>query len=116
MAIFQIPSQQEYEAALRRVIDTLPASHVRMLQAHCRAKDRTLTTRQLADAAGYKHWRAVNLQYGTLGRKLRSETGFDADGQASFVIASFEKEDDEKEWRWIMHEELARALQAIKLV
>lgn len=112
MAKYHLPTVQAYATALERL--RLPPSYRRMLEAHVRAEDRTLKTRQLGKAAKYKSWRAVNLHYGRLGPLLRDELRLRGPGQASHVFASFSHSGREgDEWRWTLHEEFAKAVRSV---
>ncbi len=112
----KFPSHVQFVDALRRIEHAIPTSYRLMLKAHHDAADRTLSTRQLAKAAGYKSWRAVNLHYGKLGAMLRSELGWPGKGQASYIFNKFEKSGPRENWTWIMRPEMARALETLKLV
>lgn len=68
------PSAEAYERALRS-IGPLADAHLAMLEAQYQAQDRTVTADALADAVGYANHGAVNLQYGTLGRRLGEALG-----------------------------------------
>jgi hypothetical protein len=48
----------------------IPDKHIALLQAHYEAPDHTATAQQLAESVGYAHFRAVNLQYGTLAHRI----------------------------------------------
>ena len=41
---------------------------MQLFRAHYSAPNHTLTSTELADAAGYKGWQGANLQYGLLGK------------------------------------------------
>jgi|SRR5215213_4181988 len=111
-----VPSTESYKEALLRIRGTMPEKHLQMLLAHYGAPNHTITATELAKAVGYKGFQAVNLQYGQLGRKLRDVMGYAAEGQASYVIASFLPPGAEgnPDWLWIMHPEIARALEDLK--
>jgi predicted DNA-binding protein len=65
-----LPSSQEYVEAFNVIKEKLTEGHRAMLVAHYRAFDSTTTTSELARAAGYVHFGAVNLQYARLGKML----------------------------------------------
>lgn len=113
-----VPSPESYKEALLRLRYTLPQKHLQMLIAHYHSPNHTVTATQLAKAVGYKSFRAVNLQYGQLGRKLRDIMEYGAEGPTSYVIASFLPPGAEgnAEWLWIMHREVARALEDLNWV
>jgi len=66
-----VPSVAEYKRALLECRPKLVGKkYLDMLQAHYRAADHTLTAGDLADAAGYAHFGAANLQYGNFAKEL----------------------------------------------
>lgn len=67
------PDEQGMLKALNYVWPPLNEKQRCMLRAHCRAPERKMTTQQLADAAGYKGHKAVNLWYGKVGFMLFGE-------------------------------------------
>lgn len=65
-----LPSSQEYAEAFNAIKEKLTEGHRAMLVAHYHASDYTTTTSELARAASYEHFGAVNLQYARLGKML----------------------------------------------
>lgn len=63
----------DYATAFRRVM--MAPHHMRMLQAHYHAPDRTLTATQMSKALGYPTYAAANLHYGRLGRIVGEKIG-----------------------------------------
>jgi hypothetical protein len=87
-----------------------------MLIEHYRAPAHCLTANELAARVGYKNYSAVNLQYGTLGKHLCEAMNWTPPppAQASFSIACFLPPDEKhKQWRWEMHEALAKAMEEL---
>ena len=113
-----IPASSRYVVALEKIATRLTPKRLRMIRAHYCAPDRTLTATQLAKAAGYKNYRAVNLQYGLLGKKLAALMGWKVPegAQASFACAAFYRTDAEEDWLWEMHPAFAEALEKTELV
>ena len=110
-----VPSVEEYQRVLARLQAELPERHVELLRAHYRSPRHTATAAQLAEAVGYAGWRAVNLQYGKLGKRLRESLDCQLEGQASYAIATFVSPGtaSNAEWLWVMHPELAQALEQL---
>ena len=110
-----VPSAEQYRCTLARLQGELSDRHIELLRAHYRSPGHTATATRLAEAVGYENWRAVNLQYGLLGERLRVALDYHVEGQASHVIASFAPPDAEgnAEWLWVMHPELAQALEEL---
>ncbi len=109
-----LPSVLEYKDAFRAV--DLSEGQRAMLRAHYLAPNHTITSTDLADAAGYKGWQGANLQYGLLGKKLRDILNyFDAYGQESYVLAEFYQPGTRGniDWLWVMHANVVEALRAL---
>jgi 5-methylcytosine-specific restriction protein A len=111
-----VPATDEYRRALAR-LGMLSDLHLRLLRAHYFAPEHKATATELAQAVGFDNWRPVNLQYGLLGEKLRVALNY-APGdhaQASYSLASFVPPGEEanSEWVWVMHPELAQALETL---
>lgn len=64
--------------------------HVALLQAHFKAPNHTATWTQIAEVVGYANRNAVNLQYGTLARRVAHRLGIvePPNGFWLFVLAS----------------------------
>jgi len=110
-----LPSVEAYRRVLAQLETELPKCQVELLRAHYRFPAHSATACQLAEVVGFENWRAVNLQYGLLGKSLRNALDYHGEGQASYVIASFVAPDkpENNDWLWIMHTELAHALEEI---
>lgn len=91
--------------------------HLKMLQAHYYAFDRTLTATQMSKAMGYRNYNASNLHYGKLGRLVGKKLGWEpakeeAQGaDAVYILAEFEKPG--REWLWIMRTQVAQAMERL---
>ncbi len=112
-----LPSVEAYKRGLRQLEreGRIPDNHRNMLIIHYNAPEHTITATELAQKVGYKRFSAVNLQYGTLGKKLREVMNWQGLGQESHIIASFYP-DESGEWQWIMHENLVQALKELRWV
>lgn len=110
-----VPSVARYVDALRQLEASIHPNHKKLLQAHYAAPDQTMTARELAAAVGYPNHHSVNLQYGQLGERLRELMAYRGDGQASYVFAAFvpPRVAGNEEWLWVMHENVARALEQL---
>ncbi|MBD2437409.1 hypothetical protein H6G69_11440 [Nostoc sp. FACHB-110] len=114
-----LPSAEEYADALIALEANLTAGHRAMLVAHYQLPNRTATTPELAKAAGYEHYGAVNLQYARLGyllaknfnRSLPTHTDGSPFPTALLVEWSF---DDV--WYCTLHPQVAEALEIVGLV
>ncbi|SAK73936.1 hypothetical protein AWB79_04296 [Caballeronia hypogeia] len=102
----------------------------KMLVAHYRAPDRTITATQLAKAAGYTDYRGANVQYGALGKLIHEQHPVELPRRAdqslvyTFSIADPDavdigralNEEEDAHWRWPMRAAVAEALVAVRLV
>lgn len=116
------PSDADYLAAFKRILPTLSDGHLAMLKAHHRARDRSLTATQLAAAAKYSSYRAVNLQYGEVGKRLweqlPTQLPRDSEDRLIFTFALCDESDrsmPEDQWIWVMRPEVAAAVKQLGL-
>ena len=110
-----VPTSEEFAEALEELTDELTEGHLKMLQAHQRAHERTLTSREIARAGGYKDFEAANLQYGLLGRKIAELLGYrperrSSDDQPIWTLALATGQQTNGLWTWTMHDGLAEAM------
>ncbi len=117
MAARSLATSKEYKAALSLLEDEMPLKHRLMLEVHYRAPGRRLTARQLAEKVGYASFGAVNLQYGTLARKICDILGLRLEYHV-LVLAKFvtPRTGLNREVLWVMRPELARALEELRWV
>jgi hypothetical protein len=108
-----IPSAAQYVNALQRIGPKITTIQQALLLAHYSAPARTATARYLASSIGLSKWQVVNSQYGRLGSLLRRTLNFRSGGQASFILASFCRRASDAEWEWIMHPQVAMALERL---
>lgn len=103
-----------YRAALELLESTLPEKHRLLLVRHYEAPKRIITARQLAAKVGYPSYGTVNLQYGTLARRVCEILGqrhrFHVLALATFLPGTPESDG---ELRWVMKPEVARALEEL---
>lgn len=82
-----------------------------MLSAHAAAPERRMTAKALADLVGWKRDTSAKAHYSKLGKRLAEQLDLDIDATDTQspirAIASQDAATDE----WIMHEELAEALE-----
>jgi hypothetical protein len=108
---------EAYKAALSLLEGGMPPRHRLMLEAHYRAPKRTVTARSLAANVGYSNYNAVNLQYGTLARKICDILGQRLRYHV-LILAEFAVPETgfDRELLWIMRPELAQALEELRWV
>jgi hypothetical protein len=117
MAARALATFKEYKAALSLLEDEMPPRHRLLLEVHYRAPGRRLTARKLAEQVGYASFGAVNLQYGTLARKICDILGLRLRYHV-LILAKFvtPKTGLDREILWVMRPELARALEELRWV
>jgi hypothetical protein len=121
-----IPSDENKMAqALMYVWPHLKSAQTRMLQAQYRAPQRSMSTVELAEVAGYKGHHAVNLFYGQAGLMLFHEAprllplGKNGEPVYSFTLSTEGEKPEEHESKafiWEMRPEVARGLELAGLV
>jgi hypothetical protein len=86
------------------------------LRAHQRAPGHVLTARRLAEAAGYKTYDGINLQYGLLAKRIGKSLGF-RNGRLDLLVEFVPPRSvSNREWVLAMRKEFAAALKAAKWV
>jgi hypothetical protein len=91
-------------------------NQLKFLRAHEAAKSRAANFRQLAHAAGYRNYRAINLHYGKLARRIGTALG-QPDASITLLMESHEPESvTNREWVLVMRPEFAEALKAVEWV
>jgi len=116
------PGGDEYVDAFRTILSNLAESYLAMLKAHYHAPQRTMTATELAAAAGYDDYGAVNLHYGKVGRLLNevlpTKLPVRADGTIIYTFAlaeEGERPSDEAHWAWKLRPQVAYALETLGL-
>jgi hypothetical protein len=106
----QNPTQAEFAHALRGI--SVPhGRQLDFLREHAQAYQRRLTARQLAESVGYKSYRAINLQYGLLARRIAE--ALDKNDAHLGLLVKFDQENPREEWRLEMRSDFARALKRV---
>jgi hypothetical protein len=102
------PTQAEFAYALRG-IPVPQGRQLDFLREHAQAYQRRLSARQLAESAGYKGYRGINLQYGLLARRI-AEALDRSDAHLRLLVEFIPPENPGVEWRLVMRAEFANAL------
>jgi lipopolysaccharide biosynthesis protein len=113
-----IPTSTEYHKALRLlyVANTISDAQWSMLRAHCLAPEYTLTTVELAEAAGFEKPGAVNLNYGRFGAKLAGRLLYTVppkEPQASVFATFAEGGAEAPQTRWTLRPEIVAAVKLL---
>lgn len=99
----------EFTAAMLRLRKPAPSIR-KMLRFHLKAPNQVSIARELAKQAGFKSWHAVNLHYGTLGKRLARELGTGPSRLSLLVRFVPPGRLTNKEWLVMMRPEFAAAL------
>jgi hypothetical protein len=104
-------TQAEFTRALSLIGPPTPRQK-KFLQAHYRATGRGETMSNLAEAAGYKNYGGVNLQYGGLAKRIARALGRKLPTTRVFLLAEFvgPKKISNEEWVLYMRPAFAAAL------
>ncbi len=107
------PKSADFRNALEGLGKSLNSKHREMLRTHFLAPAHKLTARQMAEKIGYAGYAAANLHYGRLGRLLGKKLGLPEEDCHIGVLVDFVRPNTEgnSEWIWILHPELAKALE-----
>lgn len=113
----------EYLDAFAAIRERISEKQMVMLAAHYYSGGRAVTMRELATASGYDDYKAANLQYGSLAKKLLDAMGRDAplyDDETPIAILALgnivSRDEFGLEMHLVMHDSVARALERLELV
>lgn len=119
-AAASVPSADQYAQALKTA--KMNATQRAMLECHYKAPNRTVTYTQLAKAAGKDDYHVANKQYGNLGAAIGKYIGFEFPmaphrGKPFYsgAIGIDAPRSASNEYRLMMHHELAKAIEVLKL-
>ena len=119
-AVTNVPAAEQYAQALKAV--KMNALQRAMLEHHFKAPNRTVTYTQLAKAAGKDDHQVANKQYGDLGAAIGKHIGFEFPmaprrGKPFYsgAIGIDAPRSASNEYRLMMHHELAKAIEMLKL-
>jgi hypothetical protein len=94
-------TSSEFKKALLRLTPT--EGQRRFLQAHYRATGRVSTMSRLAEAAGYKRYGGVNLQYGGLARRIARILGKPLPATKVALLVDFVGKEEISNRNWVIH-------------
>jgi hypothetical protein len=86
------------------------------LKAHANAEGRATTTGILAERAGYRSYRAINLHYGKLARRVGEAMGDTEAGITLLMAAAKPKSISNKDWILVMRPEFADAMAEVRWI
>ncbi|WP_298913055.1 hypothetical protein [uncultured Algimonas sp.] len=82
-----------------------------MLSAHAAAPDRRMSAQALADLVGWKRDSSAKTHYSKLGRRLAEQLALDIDADDAQAQINAVARTDEDSGEWILHQELADAVE-----
>ena len=100
----------DYESALRRAEGQVSEAEHRFLHAHYQAPELTATATELARALGYRDYRATNLIYGGLAKKLQLGISVPRGYAGIGFLVESERPKAGDHWQLHLRRELAAAL------
>lgn len=111
------PTSGEFRDALR-AIGRPQGRQLDFLQRHYSATGRALNMRRLAQAAGYRNYGGVNLQYGKLAKRIAHALGRRPPRTAVSLLAEFipPREASNREYVLVMRGAFATALKSERWV
>ncbi len=111
----KLVSKAQFMGALT-AIGLLGGRRRALLQAHFSSPGRTSTFTNLAEAVGYENYRAVNLQYGLLARRIGDALGRE-NADVSLLLEFNEPASlTNEQWIASMRPEFAEALKELRWV
>ena len=119
-----MPTASEYRDAFTRLDAQIGPHHWLMLKALLAAPDRTLTSTQIAAAAGYSNLASANLHFGAVARMVAEDLDYApetrADGSPIWTMALATGVDvgvqqEGEHWRWKLRPEVVECLLAMNL-
>lgn len=119
-----VPTEREFENAFIRLNDSIGHNHWLMLKALLSTPNRTLTTTEIATAAGYASFSSVNLQLGKIARLIAEDLNYrppiESDGTPIWTMTLATGPDvntgeDDGHWRWTLRPEVAEALRKLNV-
>lgn len=118
-----LPDEKDCYEAFCALAPHISHKHIEILRENYRAPDHTLTATQMADAVGYKNYRAACLQYGTLARKVMDRLGISGPTHHGVNIEIFvdfvmpgDRGNEIGQILWVLRPEVARALERMKWI
>ncbi|NJO79429.1 MAG: hypothetical protein HC827_13540 [Cyanobacteria bacterium RM1_2_2] len=115
----ELPSADEYVAAFSAIQEKLTDGNRAMLSAHYQAPDYTMTTPELAKAAGYENYGGANLQYARLGKMIASYLNWPLPKRTNGLLlptGMIVRWTEEDVWYCTLHPQVVKALEIVGLV
>ena len=107
----------DFKRAFLKIEATLPGSCRKMLLAHDASPGMAITAERLAIAAGHgEKFKTANLIYGTLAKKISKLIGLPPHPVTrTYMLAKWQgaQKDEKGHGQWILHDEVAQALEEL---
>jgi 5-methylcytosine-specific restriction enzyme A len=94
----------------------ISSHHMQMLLANYYAPNRTLTATMMANAMGYDHYSAANLQYGILGGLVGDKLGWNPlpEYKVNVLVEFGEPDESGRDWQWKMKPAVSEAIELLR--
>ncbi len=117
-----IAAPEQFRAALLAVRQRMTDLQLKMLQAHCRSTEHTISLDHLAESLGVASWSGARNAYRNYARLIAQELKFEPASASNkpvwlCAIAYGQPDADGKmdgDFKWILRPELVQAMQAMK--
>lgn len=107
-----LPTSEEYAEAFRTLEANISPIYRRMLHENYYAPHKTLTAREMAQRVGYSRYSSANLHYGKFAGLICKYFGREYDFNLR-ILVRFSRLSSESELDWVMHPQVAEALEVI---
>jgi hypothetical protein len=107
-----IPSVKKYKRAFTRLRGEMTEYQYKMLRLHYHAPEHTLSATQMAEAMKWKTLDAANLHYGRFAGVLRDLLNRSSEFNIE-MLCYFETDSRTDEILWVMHDNVAKALEEL---
>jgi hypothetical protein len=111
-----IPSAEQYKAAFLAIRNVITEKQLEMLRAHFHAPKHTITSTKMSETVGYASYKAANLQYGILGRRLCKRLRRSLELHIAILTDFGDGDTSDTDIRWIMLPQVVQALSDLRWV
>jgi hypothetical protein len=106
-------TKDDYKRAFL-ALQPLAAHEQKLLAAHYRSPEHTITASELAKAVGYENYGAANLNYGRFAGKLGDLLGCHPRLKVHILVTDFKPDDNpEEHWHLVLRPQVVEALQEL---
>ena len=106
-------TEEDYRKALL-ALNPMASHHERMLGAHYRAPNNTITMTELAEEMGYANYKPANLHYGTLAKLICRELGVKPVLWVKVLVKFPKKGRPDEHWRLVLRPQVVKAIESLR--